>query len=263
MNKRSALACIIAAGFFLLVLPGCKKLLDYITPRPDDKANNCRIEKVTSNFTNPNLPGESLFFDTAWFAYNAHGNPVSIKYVFPDDEIFTNDKAFKYDHHNRLSVYLDGVPNNLIALFWHKYTYIGDYIIIDSTFEYAQGDWSVNDVPDDAEDALMSITRYELDYLGRVIKETGGFYDENITYTYDSNGNLVKPGVNYSNKINLRRTNKVWMFLDRDYSLNSPVGDASQYNGEKLPVKLNEMPQFIYDADFGFNDIVVKYKCKN
>ena len=52
------------------------------------------------------------------------------------------------------------------------------------------------------------------------------------------------------------------MFLDRDYSINSPDGDASQYNGEKLPVKLNAMPGFIYNEVFDFNDIVVKYKCK-
>ena len=133
MKKRNAPACIIAAGFLLLSLSGCKKLLDYIHPKPDDKGKNCRIERATWNATVPSYPDLGPFFDTAWFAYNAHGNPVSVKY-YHGDEIFTNNKVFKYDHHKRLTVYLEGAPNTSIALFWHKYTYIGDYVIIDSTF---------------------------------------------------------------------------------------------------------------------------------
>ena len=259
MKKRNAPACIIAAGFLLLSLSGCKKLLDYIHPKPDDKGKNCRIERATWNATVPSYPDLGPFFDTAWFAYNAHGNPVSVKY-YHGDEIFTNNKVFKYDHHKRLTVYLEGAPNTSIALFWHKYTYIGDYVIIDSTFVYGEGDWSANDRP--AHFDRLEVTTYDLDAYGRVKKEVGGPFNVTLYYSYDANGNLVKPGVSYSNKTNIRQISKVWMFLDRDYSINSPNGAASQYNQHKLPVKLIEMPHFIHEFGGDYHDIVVNYKCK-
>lgn len=261
MKKRIALACIVAAGFSLLLLTGCKKLLDYIHPRPDDKGKNCRIEKVTTNYANE-CDGGNNFSDTAWFSYNQQGNPASVKYTFSKFYqcwSYPLDKYFKYDNSNKLLLFLDyAFASGKAALFWHKYNYVNSYLITDSMFVYAEGDWFIHDRPQNF--AYVNVTAFELDYFGRVISETEGVQTK--TYTYDSNGNLVKPGVTYSNKMNIRQTNKVWMFLDRDYSLNSPEGDASQYNGEKLPVKLNEMPHFINREAFDFHDIAVKYKCK-
>ena len=90
----------------------------------------------------------------------------------------------------------------------------------------------------------------------------GGPFNVTLYYSYDANGNLVKPGVSYSNKTNIRQISKVWMFLDRDYRINSPNGAASQYNQHKLPVKLIEMPHFIHEFGGDYHDIVVNYKCK-
>ena len=231
----------------MLLLPGCKKALDYIVHHPGNKVN-CRIERIT-------------FRDTITFFYDEHGNPVSLRYAEPID-IYSNDKVFKYDEQHRLLLYL----NNLAAggaLWWHKYTYVNDHLIIDTTGVYTDGDWSANDSPDYA--SYYYVTTFELDGLGRVIKETIK-YPSNIlrvfTYAYDGNGNLIKPGVTYSNKISMWQTNKVWMFLHRDYSVNSPAGLASQYNQYKLPVKLNVMPEFFYGFEFSVPDIVVSYKCK-
>ena len=267
MKKTTPLACVIAAGFSLLLLSGCKKLLDYITPGPDDKSQHCRIERVTSNFMDTYGNEEGVFKDTAWFAYNAQGNPISIKHRYSamSDAIYTLDMKFKYDHKKRLVVFLENAnvadDVNVFAFFWHKYTYVGDYLIIDSTFTYASGNWNVSDRPELFDEVgSPRVTVYELDFLGRVKTEKS--LGVNLLYNYDANGNLVNPGVSYSNKINIRQTNKVWMFISRDYSINSPAGDASQYNGERLPVKLNAMPYFIGGFNFEFNDIEVKYKCK-
>ena len=266
MKKRIALACIIAAGFSLLLLSGCKKLLDYIHPKPHEHAKNCRIERVTTNFPDTYALEDEVFKDTAWFAYNAHGNPVSIKHRYTKmrDGLYTLDMRFKYDNKNRLLVFLENaVPSddvNVFAFFWHKYTYIGDYLIIDSVFTYASGNWNVSDRPELFDEVgSPRVAVLELDFFGRIKTERSLYVD--LAYNYDANGNL-QPGVGYTNKTNIRQTNKVWMFISRDYSVNSPVGDASQYNGEKLPVKLNAMPYFAGGFLFEFKDIEVKYKCK-
>lgn len=269
MKRKIFMAVIYTTAVSLIFVSGCKKVLDYIVARPGGIAKDCRIERITSNFSfECDDPVELL--DTAWFSYNRYGNPVSIKYaVSPQISacfVYPPDQAFKYDHKNRLVVYLQGAvpsadePSG--ALLWHKYTYVNTNLIIDSAFEYAQGDLKTSNRPTFFEEAGTTVTTFELDQFGRVIKEVGGPHNVNITYTYDGHGNLVKPGVTYTGKINMRQTNGVWMFLDRDYSVNSPVGAASAYNASGLPVKLNETPYFIYWFSGGFSDMVVSYHCK-
>jgi hypothetical protein len=259
MRKKFWFLNILVIGISLLFLPGCKKVLDYISHNPNGTAANCRIEMITSNYV---IPAEDyIFYDTARFAYNADDNPVSIEYTYPG-VVYTYNRAFTYDQNKRLRTYIHhyGSPKEYV-LFWHKYEYVNNNLIIDTTFQYAYGDFTVQDRPDSYDH--FDITRYELDNYGRVIKEQGPGARANLTFTYDSNGNLIRPGVTYSNKTNIRQTSKVWMFLDRDYSINSPEGAASKFNHSKLPVKLNEMPFVFYDDEaFPFKDIVVSYKCK-
>lgn len=50
---------------------------------------------------------------------------------------------------------------------------------------------------------------------------------------YDASGNPT--GRTYDNKLNMNRTNSVWMFITRDYSVNNPF-TAKQYNDKELPV---------------------------
>lgn len=261
------MAAIFTTAVFLLFLSGCKKVLDYIIARPGGIAKNCRIERITSNrtFECTDMPR----VDTARFSYNAHGDPVSIKFSLSSKlegcYDYPNDRSFKYDHKNRLIVFLEQggdswIENKVYALFWHKYTYENSNLIVDSIFEYAQGDWRISDRPEYYDRTI--VTTFELDNYGRIVREVGGSFDVDKTYAYDSNGNLVKPGVTYNNKINIRQTNRVWMFLDRDYSINSPVGAASTFHSSGLPVELNEMPHFLYGFVSDFKNIVVSYKCK-
>jgi hypothetical protein len=42
--------------------------------------------------------------------------------------------------------------------------------------------------------------------------------------------------VSYDNKINPRRTNKIWMFVDKDYSANNPIPGPTAYNELGLPL---------------------------
>jgi hypothetical protein len=80
-------------------------------------------------------------------------------------------------------------------------------------------------------------------------------------FEYDGNGNLVTPGVVYDNKINFHRTNKIWMFLDRDYSINNPFA-AETYNSNHLPVKLvtDKTSDFLWISYIA--ETTLTYSCK-
>jgi len=56
------------------------------------------------------------------------------------------------------------------------------------------------------------------------------------SYSYNADGNLA--GHDYDDKINYHRTNRVWMFIDRDYSVNNPVIATYEYNDFGLPTRI-------------------------
>jgi len=55
-------------------------------------------------------------------------------------------------------------------------------------------------------------------------------------YVYDAKGNLS--GRVYDNRTNMNQTHAVWMFVNRDYSVNNPFV-ADTYNSEDLPTIIN------------------------
>ncbi|MBA4168642.1 MAG: hypothetical protein H0X41_14045, partial [Chitinophagaceae bacterium] len=66
-------------------------------------------------------------------------------------------------------------------------------------------------------------------------------------YYYDSTGNLMDtvgflPRAVYDNKVALYRTNKVWQFVNRNYSLNNSVAAVS-YTASGLPVEFRPTGQ--------------------
>ena len=48
-------------------------------------------------------------------------------------------------------------------------------------------------------------------------------------YAYDQHGNLAGTSKMYDNKLNPRRANAIWMFIDRNYSLNNTTGQPCHY----------------------------------
>ena len=63
----------------------------------------------------------------------------------------------------------------------------------------------------------------------------------------------------YDHKVNIHRTNKVFMFVDRDYSMNNPFS-AATYNGYLLPAHIGTgtspstyfLQRPIYNAVFSY-----------
>lgn len=235
----------------LLSISGCKKVWDQIKQHPGGAADNCNVKQIA--FTGLDFGGE-FFPDTATFKYNSYGDPIEVHFR-SSQFVYRYDKVFKYDNQRRLLVYRNNAitePGFTYADFWHKYTYINATKIIDSIFLYASGDLNLSDRPGEFNSTRVSILT--LDSWGRVVN------DGATTYSYDAQGNLVKPGTTYTNKTNIRQTNKVWMFIDRDYSINQPEGEAVQFNTNKLPVKFGESNYDIFEFH-GFFRGVVTYKC--
>src|SRR6185503_15958814 len=91
-------------------------------------------------------------------------------------------------------------------------------------------------------------------------------------YTYDANSNLVVPypGITYDQMINPYRTNGVFQFTYRDYSLNNKIAidpgtvqrKVPTYNPYGLPVTLPSVPSIfvlpVFDA-MNSNPIYIDY----
>ncbi|HRP32910.1 MAG TPA: RHS repeat protein [Agriterribacter sp.] len=264
MKKIPLFAIIIAALWVITQSTGCKKVLDYIVHHPDGLASKCRIERIIGNYRTYLIDDSEegvVVTDTAFFFYNAQGNPVRVEHPFSkaDWRISSFDDAFGYDESGRLKASMEAVnPTENYADEWHYYTYVNSHLIIDTTFYYVNDDWRIKNRPEFY--SYYRVSTIELDNFERIIKETdsGGFV---TTYSYDQNGNLIKPGVTYTNKTSILQTNKVWMFLARDYSVNSPEGSATKYNQFKLPVKLNYLPSTWPQAVPTHPGISVNYQC--
>ncbi|MFT3948697.1 MAG: hypothetical protein QM763_17165 [Agriterribacter sp.] len=216
----------------LISLSGCTKVWDYFISHPGHPARNCSIEKISFKETNEDWESPDAY---ALYTYNTEGNPVSIQYNVPPNYFYPPDgldKGFSYDANSRLRVY----TSDAFITFWHLYTYVSPAKITDSIFVYSGGDYAVNDHPDTY--VSVNVSHLTLDMFGRIIKEEtieeSGYTSEK-TFVYNADGNLIIPGVTYSGKPNIRQTNKIWQFIDRNYSVNQPRGEVAVFNTYSLP----------------------------
>jgi len=230
----------------LLVNMGCKKALEQIH-NINGNETCCRVESI--HFTLDSSESFPLRGDfTVRFSYNLLGNPTSAIFdkfdytgksgLWPDYNLY-----FQYDNQSRLSVigykYIDG---NYMA-YVHKIFYQADSIIVDSIYSNVIG-W-----PNNLSGQYNSYTKHRLDSKGRIITT---FTDQSpldyisISYTYDANGNRnlhTDKTTAYDDKTNLRRTNKVWQYMDRDYSINNAIETiAGGYNSYGLPNQILPKP---------------------
>lgn len=245
----------------LLAFTGCRKLCNDFVQHPELPPASCRIERIS--FDVPMGHGEIESVQSV-FSYNEYNNPVLILLDISDSPEPV-DKAFRYDTENRLKVYLRYFRyGGRGTIFWHKYVYVNSMKVVDSVFVYASGDYLTNDRPD--EYARVEVRELTLDIRGRVIKEISRIETDSPvekTFHYDLNGNLIKPGVNYSNKPNIRQTNKIWQFIDRDYSVNQPLGEVESFTIHNLPYTFRDLvlsQSNVLDITPG---AVVTYNCEN
>lgn len=232
MKKKVLLTA--GALALLVVFTGCHKFFDW-KHHGHQHGPNCRVKKITSF-----IDGDTV---VSTFHYNHKGDPVSIlrsATITASPHMF-----FQYDHKGRLKELLGRYhfePNGLYDT-WITYKHDWKGRIINDTV-YSFGN-IVNNVPQ-PNPSQKSCNDYEYDAWDRMVKMKHTFVlpglgDFTTTYDfiYDADGNLVDgyfPPYYYGNKRNIRHTHKLWMFLDRNYSVNDEAG-AVAHNAAGLPLR--------------------------
>lgn len=261
----------------LSVFSSCKKITDYILQHPDRVAKHCNIEQITFPYLSINYSDQDETYpysmDTLTINYDKNDNPTEMHYTSSPEKVYYfdwgSDKIFKYDKKNRLSVFIDGTggpPRNGFISYGslYYYTYLTDKIVYERKFQYqtvALSEFMTEPWLKELENTYP-YAEYRFDDFGRLIQSTelSEKYPEHqlVThYQYDSRGNLIKPGVTYSNKINIYQTNKVWMFLARDYSKNAQEEESITYNAFGLPDEFDLYNLYHRQRDFFFEVISI------
>ncbi|WEK34706.1 MAG: hypothetical protein P0Y53_19645 [Candidatus Pseudobacter hemicellulosilyticus] len=270
----SGLLLVATVQFF----PGCHKLseLDDIFGRNDRDQQRCRITQISDS--TELMPGHPA---TGVFSYNKQGNPVSVLF----DNKARTQYLFWYDNRQRITdfftAYIDenGVWNSNLS--WRQYTYDAhNRVVRDSGWSFAT---VVDNVPQRNEQ-MLTASDYEYDAKGRIARWTH-YVLANVNnpdtvsevYTYNAQGNLTRiqnyekdrlvfertygP---YTNKPSIHSMHKVWMFLNRNYSVNS-LYEAAEYTRFNLPTGY-QLPsgtnQYSILPGFPINRSAITYQCK-
>ncbi len=245
--------------------------------KPDCGAPLCQIQKLEG------YDDVLQQTHTNTIEYNAAGNPILR--LRSNVATGNENESYRYDTKNRLTDQITHYNTSEVYgdLFWewHRFKYDSqNRIYMDSVYNI--GLIGNNPLPHPVGVGFITITHFEYDYKGRIIKETANFDDGRLwyvkVYIYDSQQNLVKKVTvnpssgnadttyigSHDNKVNYLRTNKVWQFLNRDYSENNPMA-AVTYNKYGLPLKFrpdSKTGRHTYFLDVVFSDLDITYKCK-
>ena len=257
MKKNSFYLSVFLISAMLLQMVACKKVDQQICKDPCSDLKICNI----SSYYYPG-DGHSGTANTASFTYDALGNPLTVTNSLVGTGI--PNLIFKYDAAHRLTEFIRPYSNGLFEQ-WFKYVYDASGKIVSDT-SYIFGELASGPV----NYAEARVTTYTYDNTCRIVAtktvpiegpNTGSMgYEEH--YSYDANGNLVRPGITYDNKVNIHRTNKIFMFVDRDYSMNNPYTAAS-YNGYGLPAHVGAPTPgpSVYFLQRHIDNAVFDYQC--
>ncbi len=269
MKKTLLLMTGLCFVIVLLQLSGCNKIdWNDLLHHPDKADKLCDIKKI------------SIYRDLdtliCKFSYNNWGDPDQVVL----NHIATGQPGFRfiYDNKHRLTDYLglygaDYTLNNYYE-FWHQYVYENGKIVRDTMR-------GLGEYPNRSTNPyLLLLTTFEYDNYNRIVKAVQTYpllpaIPSTIeTYTYNGDNNLEKYTrlnggdatpyvVTYTynvSKPNLHRTSRIWMFVDRNYSVNTPV-NATAYNQYGLPLKYDVAHyEFLYNLDIGKSTL--EYQCR-
>lgn len=236
----------------LISLSSCQKIIDRIfNGITEDKT--CRITEIKQLIT-----GDS--YRTGQVYYNQQGNPDSVIFDKATGSAGAHLFYFHYDDQHRLIEYRGDYSHEADDYYFkHKYYYSNGRVIADTAYVREAG-------------TSKAIHTLEYDDLGRVIKENRLWVEGDgqpvnevqppLIYAYNEDGNLGEEGSEnlYDDKVSFLRTNKVWMFTQRNYSQNNRLG-ATDYNQEGLPLGFSASTEGISFLQFD-NVSELQYECK-
>jgi hypothetical protein len=248
MKKQPVVLCMPLIGICMVLTISCSKVPRDFDPRDGNNVYcGCRVKSINE------LP----------FAYNQNNDPISLLRA---GQAGTGNPSFyfKYDKKGRLIEYISLFSETDYG-FRHLYAYNGnaDRIVTDTL--YFMGSTEFTNVW-----ASRSIYYPAYDNLNRVVKDSivttqfnsGAIVSSVVSYPYNITGNLDN-GYVYDNKLNPHRTNKVWMFVDRNYSVNNPVA-ASTYNHAGLPLTFpnKNTLDLVFNFNSYFGSTSIAYDCR-
>ena len=212
----------------------------------------CRVESI---WENPGMINERIRL----VLYDEFDNPVAI--TTPLVNSGSSYRTFKYDNWHRLREFRGEFSRGVFET-WHFYGYdLNGRINVDTMYVFG----TISDKP--VNYIQRSIEKIEYDTENRISQVSYSDIHGNTSktnYTYDSRGNLILPGVVYDDKMNINRTNDIWMFINRDYSLNNPFA-ADEYNEFGFPTVMN-YPSHRYigfaRTDINLSNSRISYSCR-
>ena len=224
---------------------GCRKLADHFFHVDTSVIKSCRIVKI--------YHGDR----TGIVYYNDHNDPDSVIFDVPYGSSGASYFYFIYNDHHQLIEYREDYHREPPGNYYYKHTYVYNNGIIqtDTTRVRQSGAWT------ELRTLHYDLNRRIIKEDRRIIEMEGQIVDDEVEpfkYTYDIAGNLEGQPNTYDDKINFLRTNKIWMFTQRNYSMNNPVG-ATAYNDQGLPLGFQpgSEPQFLFGTLVG-----IDYECE-
>lgn len=278
-SASAAFALVLA---FTAFLSGCQKLIDYVHKPGNgpDLSDICQVQTVSADG-----PWSASYV----FNYNKRNDLESII----TSALGTgNPNVFLiYDKKHRASQSLFSftpTPTTPgIVWAWHKYDYNkADQIIRDTMYGFT-GIGSDGVVVPSSEFMSVSVLKY--DACDRVVASDdsvwafGNFSNTyHFAYKYDARGNLSYQArqyrgagsqwlpyndtfrlAPYDDKISIRQTNKMWMFIDKNYSINNSMSGAT-YNNYGLPLSFDGqqyLQGLVTLLPFLYGNVTVQYQC--
>ena len=213
----------------------------------------CRVESI---WENPGMNNQRIRL----VLYDEFENPVAI--TTPIINSGSSYRTFKYDGWHRLREFRSEFSRGVFET-WHFYGYnLAGLINVDTTYIFGNMN---SGKPENYFERTIEYIEY--DNQNRVSRTTWtDTHGSNIItqYNYDSRGNLILPGIVYDENVNINRTNDIWMFINRDYSVNNPFV-ADEYNESGLPTVINNPNErFIGFArtDINLSNCQISYSCR-
>lgn len=228
MKKAHRIAGILGLLIFFSFLFSCRRILDHIHSVLGTELNSCQITRIQYELFGAH--------DVA-ITYTPEGNPLLIKPI-DESDLDALTMSFHYDADHKLN-----------------YTSESDFFSNGATYYFYDAAGRIDSTHSSFGEDEEVYRKYEYDGFNRIIRITSDLYfleffqNRHVdNYSYDASGNLTGLGT-YDHKFNLLRTNKLWMFLAHNYSVNNPL-PVIGYNSFGFPLQFNGA-----SSDFHFIDL--------
>jgi hypothetical protein len=229
---------------FTCLTTSCQKSMDYHKEDPkavdsykgNQQVNDktCQISRISVQLSQEGAASNIVYS----FRYNAAGDPVDVK----NTAVGTGNPnaVFKYDNQHRLKEMIRPYDNGTFET-WTKYFYNNAGQIVRDT-QYIFGTY-IDSLPTAHPDKNgFTINHFTYDVFGRVIERADSVfgpgpseYATTTKFAYDTKGDLLVPETTFDSRTSLLRTNKIWMFICSNYSVNNGFL-ASAYSSSGLPI---------------------------